>query len=103
MELTFEQGVLFPNVELKARRRSWFRDYMEATKKEGPLATPSMIATGLGVSKQRVHQLLAAGRLDAIEIHGRRYIPVAAFENFLSESRKTGVHVSKMRAWLDAA
>lgn len=80
----------FPVIELKARRRGLFSHYLEATREHGPIVTVAMIASALGVSKQRVHFLIRQGRIASLQVCGRYYVPLASLELFLTEERKVG-------------
>jgi hypothetical protein len=70
------------------------RQFIDATYEHGPLVPQSMIADALSVSRQRVHQLVQAGRLAEVVIEDRHYVTTASFDLFLTEERKSGVHVS---------
>ena len=97
MEITVaDQGELFPTLEQKVRKRSFLRQFLDATEIHGLLVPHSMIADALGVSRQRVHQLVDSGRLAEISIEGRHYVPIASFDLFLTEERKSGVHVERV-------
>lgn len=84
------QGTLFPIVEQHAPRRSWLREFMDAHELHGPLVFRSHVALVLDVSRQRVQQLIDAGRIATVQIRGREYVPVAALEAFWADERKNG-------------
>jgi len=81
---------LFPFVETKVPEKSFFRKYIEASKEHGTLMTQALCAPAMGVSTQRVGQLIDNGKLASIEIDGRRFIPVAAVDLWLSEEKDKG-------------
>jgi hypothetical protein len=90
MESTADQSELFPVLSSTVKAKSWFVQWIEATEKHGPLMTPAMCATTAALSRQRIHQLLEAGRIAFVNVAGHRMIPVASLDLFLSESRPSG-------------
>jgi len=80
----------FPVIAQKAPRRGLFAQYLEATQENGPLVPLPMIASALGVTRQRVHFLLRHGRIASVRICGRDYVPLASLELFLTEERRVG-------------
>jgi hypothetical protein len=96
MDAVAEQGVLFPVIEQKARRRSALRDYMDALDRHGPLLPRAMVPLVLDVSRQRVKELVDADRIASIVVHGREFVPIAALEMFLAEERKVGRPVREL-------
>jgi len=80
----------FPVIAEKANHKGIFGDYMRATREHGQLATVAMIAAAMGVSKQRAHFLIKEGRLATVTVGDKHYVPLAAFELFLTEERKAG-------------
>jgi hypothetical protein len=96
MEAVAEQGVLFPVIEQRARRRSALRDYMDALDLHGPLLPRSMVPLVLDVSRQRVAELVDADRIASIVVHGKEFVPIAALEIFLADERKSGRPVKEL-------
>jgi hypothetical protein len=94
MEATVDQSELFPDfpvIEGHAGKRSPVRQLLDATEKHGTLLPQSVVGSALGVSKQRVSQLVAAGQLATVEVAGKTWVPAAALELYLAEGpRKTG-------------
>lgn len=88
----------FPVTAEKTPRRGFLLQYLEASAEHGALVPMPLVAEALDVSKQRVHQLVSSGQLVHIAIGDRKFVPASALELFLSEDRRTGVHVS--RRWL---
>lgn len=98
MESTLNQAELFPTIEEKIRKRSFVREFIEAVLEHGPLVPRELVAQGIGVSRQRVHQLLEKGRMVEIVIGGRHFVTAASLELFLTEERKVGVNI-EVPAW----
>jgi hypothetical protein len=92
MDTTVEQLEMldFPVIEQKAKKRSWLRRYIEATQKHGPLATQGQIAAALGVSRQRINELVNDDRIATVDVGDRTFIPCSAYELFLTEERRVG-------------
>lgn len=67
-----------------------FRAYLKATAEHGHLATVPMVRSALGLSKQRVWQLINEGRIPTIRVGRINYVPLPALEQFLSIERKAG-------------
>lgn len=80
----------FPVIARHALKRSPVRQLLDATEKHGTLLPQSVVVTALGVSKQRVSQLVATGQLASVEAAGKKWVPAAALELFLVEERKNG-------------
>jgi hypothetical protein len=94
------QAELFREFPVTAEKtpRSFLAQYIEATIQHRALVPLPFVADALGLSKQRVHQLISGGQLASIEIGDRKFVPASALELFLTEERKTGVHLS--RRWI---
>jgi hypothetical protein len=94
MEAPAGQSELFsdyPVIEAHTAKRSLLRQLLDATEKHGPLLPKSIVESELKVSRQRVAELVAAGRLAAVEAGGRTWVPAAALEFYLAEGpRKSG-------------
>lgn len=101
MEAAAEQWELFPLLAQEVPAKSKFRLWMDAQATHGPLVTLTVAASGLNLSRQRVHQLVNEGRIETVDICGERFIPSAAIEKFLTEERHTGVR-RNIRASLGA-
>ncbi len=80
----------YPVIEEKAKKRSTFRQYVDALNEHGHLLQIPMVAAALGVSRQRVSFLVTEGRLASLAIGPHSYIPAASLELFLTEERKNG-------------
>jgi hypothetical protein len=98
VEATVEQSELFPVIAEKTRQLGVLSRYLKASMEHGALVPLPFVAEALKVSKQRVHQLITDGQLAFVEIGDRKFVPAASVELFLTEDRKSGVHVS--RRWI---
>ncbi len=89
-----DQSELFPDfpvIESRSGKRSPVREIVDATERHGALLPQWAVVSTLGLSKQRVHQLVQAGRLATVEAAGKVWVPAVALELFLTEGqRKTG-------------
>jgi excisionase family DNA binding protein len=61
---------------------------MTKSNKQPEWLTPSQVAEALGVSKQRISQLIKLGRLSVVVLDGRQYIKPADVES-LKEQKTT--------------
>jgi hypothetical protein len=96
-----EQAELFPVIAEHAAAHSTFsvlRSYLDESLRHGFLVPIYLAAEALEVSRQRVHQLINGGQLPAVQCGDRKFIPADALDLFLTEERKTGIHVS--RRWV---
>jgi hypothetical protein len=84
------QNELFPVIEAEARKKSALRVFMDVIDRHGPLIERAHIPVVLDLSRQRVHQLVEAGRIATIEVQGREFIPMASLEAYLADERKNG-------------
>ena len=67
------------------------RQYEEATKEHGPIVPMATVAEQLGVSTQRVQNLVNEGRIASVGIAGRRWvIGKSALEYLAAGPRKPG-------------
>jgi biotin operon repressor len=85
-----DQPELFPVIERKVRKRTFLREYIAATREHGPLATQGQIAAALGISRQRINELVRAQRIATVNVDGRDYVPCSSLELFLTEERRVG-------------
>lgn len=92
MDATVEQLEMleFPVIAENSGKRSFLRQYIDATREHGPLATQGQIAGAMGVSRQRIHELVNAGRIASVRVGELRYVPCSAYELFLTEERRVG-------------
>lgn len=80
----------FPLLEQNVKPKSALRQLVDATNTHGPLATPAMVAAALGVSRQRIHQLIEQGRLATVNVGSERMIPAVALDSYWTDERKNG-------------
>jgi excisionase family DNA binding protein len=91
MEVTGDQWELFPNIaKAKPKAKGRFREFLDACDEHGPLMTQAMAAVGLDLGRSRVGQLVDEGRIATVRVGEERLIPLAAFELFVTEERKSG-------------
>ena len=67
-----------------------FSAWLRATEEFGILVTQEMAAAALEVSRQRVHQLISAGRLETVRVGSDRYVPLSKLEEFRVTPRRPG-------------
>lgn len=65
-------------------------EFVELNKQEGALITASQAAMIIGVSKQRVAELVQDGRLNRWERIGAKYLSFNEVIRFSQETRQTG-------------
>ncbi len=94
MEATIDQSELFPDfpvIESRSGKRSPVREIVDATERHGALLPQWAVVSTLGVSKQRVNELVSTGRLAAVEAAGKTWVPAVALELYMVEGpRKSG-------------
>ena len=66
----------------------WIR-FRELAAKHGGLTSPLFAQILLGVSRQRVHTLIEAGRLETVEVMGKRFLLCDSLEEFSMQQRDT--------------
>jgi hypothetical protein len=67
-----------------------FRNLRAITSREGGLLPFASAATVLGVSKQRVHDLVKEGTLHPIDLLGKRWLSANELESFVKLQRQAG-------------
>ena len=72
------------------RSKEKFREWQDAIDEHGAFMTRAMAAAAIGVSRQRVHQLICKGRLATVRIGDRRYVPLAELEEFCATRLPSG-------------
>jgi hypothetical protein len=97
MEAT-AQLEMFSNIAEKAPRRGFLRRYLEVTVQHGALVPLRYVAEALDVSRQRVHQLVASGQLETVDVGDRVFVAANKLEEFVKVERKTGYNLS--RRWI---
>jgi excisionase family DNA binding protein len=88
----------FPFVQGLAKRekgkllRAWdlFEELSRVVEQEGMLMPQAFAASALGVSRQRVYQLVEAGKLKAVMVGSERFVTGNSVVDFAKSERKTG-------------
>ena len=62
----------------------------ERTKERGPVIPQTLAAELLGVSRQRVGQLMEEGRIESFLLNGTRFVFLKSFFEFCREERSPG-------------
>ncbi len=76
-----------PRAGTRAWRVAEFNRFRKLSAKEGGLTNPIVAAVLLGVSRQRVHQLIETGHLRAFNVLGKNYVSCDGLEAFLQLDR----------------
>ncbi len=79
-----------------SRAMDVIRSMQEAQSKHGTLIPAPVLTAILGVSKQRVHQIIAAGDLVSLDFHGRSYVTEASLKAYIQKAAKDEHHQVKM-------
>jgi len=81
-----------PKREKTRLEKIWdhFQAVREVVEKKGMLVPQHVVADLLGVSRQRVHVLVNEGRLEAVQLHGNRYVTEESFIAFSKVEREIG-------------
>ena len=82
-------------VGLAAMRRV-LAEYQEATAQHGPVVPITTVAEQLGVTKQAVMGLIDRGRIEAVEVCGRRWVIGSTVLRYLEEGPKKGGRPRKL-------
>ncbi len=67
-----------------------FKKFRQLSRKHEGLTTSGYAKVVLGVSKQRVYQLINSGHLPVIEVLGRKFIPCDELQRFAALERSSG-------------
>lgn len=93
----------FPFLATTPRRSTVFsramdviRSMQEAQSEHGTLIPAPVLTAILGVSKQRVHQIIAAGGLVSLDFHGRAYVTEASLKAYIQKAALDEHHQVKM-------
>jgi hypothetical protein len=84
-----------PKREKSRLARLWeaVREVTAAQEEHGPVLNQLTVAMILGVSRQRVCQLIDAGSLQSIAVTGNRLVTLRSLEDYCKTDRKTGHHL----------
>jgi predicted XRE-type DNA-binding protein len=102
------EGLLFdvPQAEPKENTVAWVRQeyhrYLALSSERKGLLTQAQAAAILGVSRQRVFELVAQKRLNLIEILDGRYVFGDEVLAYASEEKSKGGRPSKLKLWTAA-
>jgi len=73
--------------------RAWkiaeFKRFRELCAKEDGLTNPIVASWLLGVSRQRVHQLIETGHLRGFHVLGKNFVSCRGLEQFLELGKRT--------------
>lgn len=72
------------------------REVKRITEEKGTLLPQHLVADILNLSKQRISQLIDDGRLEAVEVHGVRYVTAASVQSCAQVERVNGRHIKKI-------
>jgi len=67
-----------------------FQEIKTVTEAHGMLVPVSLAAELLGISRQRIHELMEAGRLQRVEFRGRAYMTEDQLHEYARAERKAG-------------
>lgn len=62
----------------------------ERTRQKGPVIPQTLAAEILGISRQRVGQLVEADRIESFLLNGTRFVFLKSFVEFCQEEKRTG-------------
>jgi hypothetical protein len=68
----------------------YFQEVRDVVKEKGALLPPVYAADLLGISRQRVHQLVNDGRLESVELRGVRYVTEASLLAWAKSEHSSG-------------
>ena len=75
-----------------------WREFSRISKLQGGLVPQSVVATILGVSRQRVHQLIEEGTFSHWDFYGKKWLSQEDVVSFAKLNRKTGENQFKPSA-----
>lgn len=67
-----------------------YRHFMELSEAHGGLIPQNIIPDLVGLSPQRVHQLVKAGRFEVLSVFGQTFVTAGSFGEFVQTERKQG-------------
>jgi hypothetical protein len=80
-----------------------FAELRAITAEKGMLVPSGLAAKILGVSRQRVFDLIQSGRLEVVEVNGHNFVPESSVIAYARSERKAGRPVklpeTKREAW----
>jgi hypothetical protein len=90
MKMQAAQMLLDGSEEAPAEASRGFAQFMELSSREKGLLLPAQAAIVLGVSNQRVLQLVQAGKFQAWEFFGKSYVSAREIEERRASDVKSG-------------
>lgn len=66
------------------------REFLALSVEHGGLVPQAALAVTLGLSTQRISQLVAAGRFSVHRVFGQNYVTADSLEAFILQERKSG-------------
>lgn len=103
MPIAAEQETLFPLPEPQHVERSvqdWLDDFNHVAKGKGGLVPVSAMTDLFDVSRQRVHQLIASGRLEKIQYGGVAFVTGRSIKEWKDDrSLGGGPGCKKLGTW----
>jgi hypothetical protein len=79
-----------PRKGTKAWKEMELQRFYALARQHGGLTTGFFVGVALGVSKQRVYQLVEAGKLQTYEVLGKKLFACDEIEEFAAIERKPG-------------
>lgn len=81
-----------PKREKSRLAKVWdhFQELRRVVDEKGMLVPQYFVADLLGISRQRVHQLVNDGRFEVVELQGHRYLTETSVVSFAQDERKNG-------------
>jgi hypothetical protein len=80
----------FPKTQAGESTENEFLRYVRLSEEHHGLIPQSMLPAALGLSTQRISQLIASNRFDVHRIGGKAYVTGDSFQTFLEIERTTG-------------
>lgn len=91
MEASAEQLEWIEGFPMRSvKKRSLLMQLSEAYEKHGSLIPQYLIPRLLGVSRERVSAIIREGRLAAVKIDDRNFVPWDSFRYYCAEEHKAG-------------
>lgn len=85
-----------PRREKSAVAVGWerLRELRALVDQRGMLVPATLAAKLVGVTPQRIHDLISSGRLELVQWDGKNYVTEDSLVEFAKSERKTGVHLA---------
>lgn len=89
-EVEAKPGVVSEFKRGAAALRAVAREFREAVERHGDLIPMTTVAEVMGISYQAVQNYIARGRLDAVDVVGKRWVVAASAVRLLEEGPRKG-------------